>query len=704
MYRRRASFVHHRHCSPPMRSAGGRSARHSPPAAFRHANNDFRSTGPPSSTFRSRPPRGFAPFRVRAFCHHNRFRAVAPAPSVRAGFRGRFAPPRAVLRGRPAPPRIPYHCRADISPRRSPCRSRSRSADTPPPPPPTAATVAQHSSLRRSPSWSPPPPLAAERGGRGGRNRSGFRGGGRFVAGRSKFIGNYGRPINHPPSYEVSPDRTAPGASAGDDEIAAVQPAAEVQSNRDELTFRSRPPRGFAPFRVRAFCHHNRFRAVAPAPSVRAGFRGRFAPPRAVLRGRPAPPRIPYHCRADISPRRSPCRSRSRSADTPPPPPPTAATVAQHSSLRRSPSWSPPPPLAAERGGRGGRNRSGFRGGGRFVAGRSKFIGNYGRPINHPPSYEVSPDRTAPDASAGDDEIAAVQPAAEVQSNRDELYTKMMEAKKSENLDDYYRLRDTLNAFDMRNPHLAFRGSGATSAAVARKRSRSAGEKAAEPTAVRKRKRGHDDDGEDDHRHQHRHHERKSMTAPKKKKKHEEGGAPAGGGGGGTTTSSAVGTADELEEVDSIDARYEQDKCNAKYVQGNAGGGGCGDKRRKSVHERSTKQLKKRHSADTNKSSSDTKCHRLQIALDSDAEKSPEKCVSSVVAANSTGRRRLWTKAHDERNGEDDGNEQQAWLDELDDEEEEVGFDLVENEQLDNNDEGDGGTLVPLPSAEKKWH
>ncbi|KAI3418052.1 hypothetical protein GPALN_010641 [Globodera pallida] len=516
MYRRRASFVHHRHCSPPMRSAGGRSARHSPPAAFRHANNDFRSTGPPSSTFRSRPPRGFAPFRVRAFCHHNRFRAVAPAPSVRAGFRGRFAPPRAVLRGRPAPPRIPYHCRADISPRRSPCRSRSRSADTPPPPPPTAATVAQHSSLRRSPSWSPPPPLAAERGGRGGRNRSGFRGGGRFVAGRSKFIGNYGRPINHPPSYEVSPDRTAPGASAGDDEIAAVQPAAEVQSNRDEL------------------------------------------------------------------------------------------------------------------------------------------------------------------------------------------YTKMMEAKKSENLDDYYRLRDTLNAFDVRNPHLAFRGSGATSAAVARKRSRSAGEKAAEPTAVRKRKRGHDDDGEDDHRHQHRHHERKSMTAPKKKRKHEEDGAPAGGGGGGgTTTSSAVGTADELEEVDSIDARYEQDKCNAKYVQGNAGGGGCGDKRRKSVHERSTKQLKKRHSADTNKSSSDTKCHRLQIALDSDAEKSPEKCVSSVVAANSTGRRRLWTKAHDERNGEDDGNEQQAWLDELDDEEEEVGFDLVENEQLDNNDEGDGGTLVPLPSAEK---
>uniref|UniRef100_A0A914H9L3 Uncharacterized protein n=1 Tax=Globodera rostochiensis TaxID=31243 RepID=A0A914H9L3_GLORO len=522
MYRRRASFVHHRHCSPPMRSAGGRSARHhSPPAAFRHANNDFRSPGPPSSTFRSRPPRGFAPFRVRAFCHHNRFRAVASAaPSVRAGFRGgRFAPPRAMPRGRPPPPRIPYHCRADISPRRSPCRSRSRSANTPPS---TAATAAQHSSLRRSPSWSPPPPaLAAERGARGGRNRSGFRGGGRFVAaGRSKFIGNYGRPINHPPAYEVSPDRTAPGASAGDDEIDAVQQ----------------------------------------------------------------------------------------------------------------------------------------------------------------------------------------QPAVEVLSNRDELYTKMMEAKKSENLDDYYRLRDTLNAFDVRNPHLAFRGSGATtSAAVTRKRSRSAGEKAAEPTAARKRKRGGgaDDDGgeEDDHRHhQHRHHERKSsMTAPKKKKKtHEEGGA-ATAGGGGTTTSSAVGTADELEEVDSIDARYEQDKCNAKYVHGNAGGG---DKRRKSAHERSAKQLKQRHSADT-KSKSDSKCHRLQIALDSDAEKSPEKCVSraAVVATSTAGRRRSWTKAHDERNGEDDVDEQ-AWLDELDDEEEEVGFDLVENEQLDNDDGGDGGG-GPLPPAEK---
>lgn len=86
---------------------------------------------------------------------------------------------------------------------------------------------------------------------------------------------------------------------------------------------------------------------------------------------------------------------------------------------------------------------------------RADFIGSFGRPIYYQPTYEVSPDRTTEDKLPDKPE--------EVVEDRDELFNQMMEAKRSENLDDYYRLRDLLNAFDRRNPHLAFRGSGRVS-------------------------------------------------------------------------------------------------------------------------------------------------------------------------------------------------------------------------------------------------
>nr|CAD2179459.1 unnamed protein product [Meloidogyne enterolobii] len=86
------------------------------------------------------------------------------------------------------------------------------------------------------------------------------------------------------------------------------------------------------------------------------------------------------------------------------------------------------------------------------VSRRADFIGSFGRPIYYQPTYEVSPDRTAEDKLPDKPE--------EVVEDRDELFSQMMEAKRNENLDDYYRLRDLLNAFDRRNPHLAFRGSG----------------------------------------------------------------------------------------------------------------------------------------------------------------------------------------------------------------------------------------------------
>ena len=116
-----------------------------------------------------------------------------------------------------------------------------------------------------------------------------------------------------------------------------------------------------------------------------------------------------------------------------------------------------------------------------------------GRPIFHQPDYEVSPDRTAAEDAPNLEEIAG---------DRDELFEKMMQAKRSENvfftfilqlgcqlivpkyptnpklifeiqLDEYYRLRDALNAFDRRNPHLAFRGSGRVMMAEKRRHSSS---------------------------------------------------------------------------------------------------------------------------------------------------------------------------------------------------------------------------------------
>lgn len=68
------------------------------------------------------------------------------------------------------------------------------------------------------------------------------------------------------------------------------------------------------------------------------------------------------------------------------------------------------------------------------------LVGSFGKPILHPPSYDISPDRSA-------------KRLLELSSfiNRNELFEKMLEAKKSDNLDDYYRFRDLLNEFDKRN-------------------------------------------------------------------------------------------------------------------------------------------------------------------------------------------------------------------------------------------------------------
>ncbi|KAF7640387.1 hypothetical protein Mgra_00000208 [Meloidogyne graminicola] len=160
-------------------------------------------------------------------------------------------------------------------------------------------------------------------------------------------------------------------------------------------------------------------------------------------------PRVPFHGR------HSPMRSYDRRSSSP---------SGLHS-LSSSQAWD--------------RGRP-FRGSTRATR-RADFIGSFGRPIYYQPEYEVSPDRTTEDKLPTEPE--------ELVEDRDELFSKMMEAKRSEKylkigiiergiplrptfkkkefsvnnerrLDDYYRLRDLLNAFDRRNPHLAFRGSG----------------------------------------------------------------------------------------------------------------------------------------------------------------------------------------------------------------------------------------------------
>jgi len=77
---------------------------------------------------------------------------------------------------------------------------------------------------------------------------------------------------------------------------------------------------------------------------------------------------------------------------------------------------------------------------------RKAFIhGNFGKPILHPPSYDVSPDRTP---NASNKKLPSI-------GDWNILFDKMMEAKQNENLDEYYRYRDALNELDRRGRHLS---------------------------------------------------------------------------------------------------------------------------------------------------------------------------------------------------------------------------------------------------------
>ncbi|KAI1732997.1 hypothetical protein Ddc_01904 [Ditylenchus destructor] len=82
------------------------------------------------------------------------------------------------------------------------------------------------------------------------------------------------------------------------------------------------------------------------------------------------------------------------------------------------------------RGGKRGRIRRGI------SPIRNTITGNYGCPIRHKPSYDVSPDRSGADIS----EVKGF--------NRNELFRKMIEAKNGDKLDEYYRYRDLLNRLE----------------------------------------------------------------------------------------------------------------------------------------------------------------------------------------------------------------------------------------------------------------
>ncbi|KAI1726527.1 hypothetical protein DdX_03249 [Ditylenchus destructor] len=85
--------------------------------------------------------------------------------------------------------------------------------------------------------------------------------------------------------------------------------------------------------------------------------------------------------------------------------------------------------------GRGGkRGRIAVRG--RISPIRKTIAGNYGCPIRHKPSYDVSPDRSGTD-------MYAIK-----EFNRNDLFRKMIEAKNGDNLDEYYRYRDLLNRLE----------------------------------------------------------------------------------------------------------------------------------------------------------------------------------------------------------------------------------------------------------------